>query len=146
MFVMHLREWSEGQWHQRTSLRISDAGRAMIQGDRSFLPTDLLVPAGGGQMVAFASDPLVWARGLPARLRFGPVQCVIEVDTDGPDEALTRHEAAALAGVAASTWSSQVSRGIAPQAIEGTSPRRWDRSTVQEWARRRAAAKKLLRS
>lgn len=144
MFVMRLREWDEGAWHTRVTLRISDEGRAMVQGDRSFLPVDLPARDAQGRPIDFRQDPLGWARALPTRLRFCPIQCVIDVDTDGPDEPLSRHEAAALAGLAVSTWSSQVSRGQAPTPIIGTRPHRWDRSAVVEWARKREAAKRML--
>lgn len=52
---------------------------------------------------------------------------------------LTTKEAAALAGVAVSTWDAYVTRGYAPPADGRFGKQRyWLRSTVEQWKTKRA--------
>lgn len=54
------------------------------------------------------------------------------------NELILRSEAAAIVGVAPSTFSAYVSRGQAPRPVDhvGSTPR-WDAEEVREWARTR---------
>lgn len=145
MFVLEMRYYHAhtGEFDVGATLRVDATGRAIVSGDRTKLLTDLDAIDEHGERHVFGDDPVAWGRHIGNRLRSGHVDAVIVSDPGAPPRetiAIDRTEAADLAGLATSTWSSMVSRGNAPAPLPGTMPARWDRHAVSSWASTRRQA------
>ena len=148
MFILEMRYYDAhtGEFDVGATLRVDARGRAMVSGDRTRLLMDLDAIDEHGERHMFGDDPVAWGRYISNRLRSGHVQAVIVSDPSAPSREpipIDRTEAAGLAGLATSTWSSMVSRRTAPPPLSDTKPARWDRHVVRSWAiaRRQAMGK-----
>lgn len=139
MFILEMRYRGAhtGEFNVGATLRVDATGRAMVSGDRAKLLMDLDAIDEHGKRHVFGDDTVEWGRHISNRLRSGWVSAVIVADPSVPTREpvpVDRVEAAALAGLATSTWSSMVSRGTAPSPLPGTQPARWDLHVVRCWA------------
>lgn len=121
-------------------LRVDASGHAVIDGDRTQMPTGLRTfdPATGKQLT-YETDPARWAKHLHTRLRSPYLVPVIVHDATAAAATVNRREAAQLAGVSPDHWSTDVARGRAPRPVPGIRPYRWRRDEVIEHMRHRLA-------
>ncbi|MBZ4497956.1 hypothetical protein [Dermacoccus sp. Tok2021] len=146
MFILEMRYYDvhTGEFDVGATLRVDATGRAMVSGDRTKLLMDLDAIDERGERHVFGDDPVAWGRHVSSRLRSGLVSAVIVTDPNAPTREpvpIDRAEAAALAGLATSTWSSMVSRRSAPAPLPNTKPARWDQHEVRSWVSARQQAR-----
>lgn len=145
MFILEMRHYDAhtGEFAVGATLRVDARGRATVSGDRTKLLMDLDAIDEHRERHVFGDDPVAWGRHISSRLRSGVVSAVIVSDPSAPSREpipIDRTEAAGLAGLATSTWSSMVSRGTAPAPLLGTQPARWDLHVVRSWVSSRHRA------
>lgn len=145
MFILEMRYYDAhtGEFAVGATLRVDATGRAMVSGDRTKLLMDLDAIDEHGEQHVFGDDPVTWGRHIGNRIRSGYISAVTVADPNAPSREpipIDRGEAAELAGLALSTWSSMVSRGTAPAPLPATKPARWDRRAVRAWVLSRQQA------